>query len=213
MTSATQPLDAAFEVYLGDLPLEVAEGLRASGRIAWDIETTGLDWGSERIALCQVYASRHPVAIVRINEAIPVRLASLLTDPNLLKVFHHAMFDVRFMSHAWSVEAACIACTKIAAKVLFPGEPDRHSLRSLAGEILGVTLDKSEQLSDWTAAVHSARQLRYASNDVLHLARLLDALTVRLRAQGLDKLAQRCFDHIPTRVALELGGFGDVFTY
>lgn len=213
MTSVPQHVDAAFQVYSGDLPPAVADNLHATGRIAWDIETTGLDWKTDRIALCQMYAAGQPVAFVHMPTAKPRHLLSLLGDPTIVKIFHHAMFDVRFMSYAWNAVAANIACTKISAKILFTDQPDRQTLKSLAAEVLGVTLDKSAQRSDWTVPVHSPTQLRYASNDVVYLETLLDALIDRLRARGLSALAQKCFDHVPTRVALELGGFGDVFTY
>jgi len=123
------------------------------------------------------------------------------------------MFDLRFMANAWAVEPRNIACTKIAAKLLFPGEPQEQQLRALLARFAGLHIDKGQQRSNWFAASYSSEQIEYAIQDVIHLPALLQALMAVVAEKGLDDLATRCFAHIPARVRLEVGGFGDVFTY
>ncbi|HYM61387.1 MAG TPA: ribonuclease D, partial [Thermoanaerobaculia bacterium] len=195
----------------GDLPSSLLDGFRHASRIAWDIETSGLDWRADRIALCQLYVEDQPVAMVRIRDETPRNLARLLADPGPRKIFHHAMFDVRFMAHQWSATPSNIACTKVASKLLFPGEARRQKLQQLVSEQLGIDLDKSEQTSNWLAPTYTESQLAYAVRDVIYLGDLLDVLLEKLERRGLRELALRCFDHIPTRVALELRDLGDVY--
>lgn len=206
----------ATEKYLlheGDLPSSLFDEFRCASRIAWDIETSGLDWRADRIALCQLSVDDQPVAMVRIHDETPRNLSRLLSDPGPRKIFHHAMFDVRFMAHHWSATPSNIACTKIASKLLFPGEPRRQKLQPLVSEHLGIDLDKREQTSNWFAPTYTHSQLAYAVRDVIYLGDLLDALLEKLERRGVRELALHCFDHIPTRVALELRDLGDVYTY
>jgi ribonuclease D len=213
MTSVAHHAIDSFHLYEGDLPEPVYAAFAAQPRIAWDTETSGLDWQTERIALCQLYAPGTPAAVVRIGDHVPEHLRQLLADAPTRKVFHHAMFDLRFMAHAWDVEPRNVACTKIAAKLLFPDQPQQQQLRALLARFIGLQIDKTQQRSNWFAAALAPEQLEYAVRDVIHLPELLDHLLGLLEAQGLDRLATRCFDHLPTRVRLELGSFGDVFTY
>ena len=213
MTSALLHLPPAHRLFTGDIPASLRDDFARAERISWDIETSGLDWSGDRIALCQLYAENIPVAIIRIGSELPQNLCSLLADANVTKVFHHAMFDLRFMAHHWSVRPQNIACTKIASKLLFPGEPEEQTLQRLLSSILGIQIDKTERMSNWFAAAYSSAQLAYAAADVIHLADLLDVLVADLAAKGLLELAEHCFEHIPTRVELETGGFGDVFQY
>jgi len=213
MTSLAHFEIEPFDVYDGDLPASVYAAFAEQPQIAWDIETSGLDWETDRIALCQLYAAGLPVAVVRIGAGLPGHLRDLLCDPQTRKIFHHAMFDLRFMAHAWEVHPQNIACTKIAAKLLYPGQPQEQQLRALLARLRGVEIDKSEQRSNWLAVSLTRKQLQYAINDVIHLPQLLDDLIAALEREGLADLAAQCFAHIPTRVALELGAFGDVFTY
>ncbi len=181
--------------------------------LAWDIETSGLDWKSDRIASCQLSTSNGEVAVVRIDpNKRPSTLCSLLRNVAVRKIFHHAPFDLRFMSAAWSVEAQNIVCTKVASKILVPEEKD-HSLKALLHRHLGITLDKSLQTSNWFAESWSEEQVLYAARDVLHLHSLFTTLETELMACDRLGLAQKCFDHLPTRVRLELGGYGDVFAH
>lgn len=197
-----------------DLPAEHLKAARRRGKVAWDIETTGLDWRTDRIGTCQLYAPEAQPIIVRIGSGTPSRLAQLLTDDSVTKLFHHAMFDLRFMSYAWDVEPRSIACTKVAAKVLQCDEPEATtSLKELLRMYLGAELDKDQQLSDWTATEFSAEQLAYAAADVVHLLELLKCLEADLEKKSRLELAKACYAHIPIRVKLDLLGLPDVYTY
>ncbi|HEV7766960.1 MAG TPA: ribonuclease D [Thermoanaerobaculia bacterium] len=213
MTSALEHPPPRHLLFEGDIPLSLYGELSRAPRIAWDIETSGLDWSTDRIALCQLHVENSPVTIVRISSQAPARLRSLLENATIRKVFHHAMFDVRFMAHHWNARPQNIVCTKIASKLLFPGQPDEQKLQSLVARFLGISLDKSEQRSNWFAGTYSSAQLAYAAGDVLHLPDLLDKLMTQLEERSLRSLADRCFEHIPTRVDLEINRFGDVYEY
>lgn len=205
----------AVRVERGDLPADLAAALGQADRIAWDVETTGLDWRQERLATCQLFAKDTGAVVVRMADRYPGRLAALLEDPAVEKVFHHAPFDLRFMIHAWDVRPASIRCTKVASKLLVPDGPNEaHSLQQLAAGNLGVTLTKGPvRTSDWTTASLTPEQLAYAAGDVLHLLPLLDALRLRLERAGLTSLYDDCCAFLPARVLLELGGYPDVFAY
>jgi ribonuclease D len=140
---------------------------------------------------------------------------SLLANPLVEKVFHHAPFDLRFMMHVWSVQPTAIRCTKVASKLLHPGAPnDAHSLQRLVSHYLGVTLDKGPiRQSNWSASQLTAEQLEYATRDVLYLSALLDAQEAELRGAGLATLYDACCAFLPARVTLEFGDYPDVFAY
>ncbi|HEX8170627.1 MAG TPA: ribonuclease D [Thermoanaerobaculia bacterium] len=196
-----------------DLSAEAAARFAESPVLACDIETSGLDWRTERIATVQLYAPGQPISIVRANGKPPKRLLELLAAPHIVKVFHHAMFDLRFMARQWDAAAQNVHCTKIAAKLLHPDAPEKQSLRALVDAYLNVSLDKSQQISNWETKRLTRRQQQYAANDVAHLPALLARLQAELVARDLWTLAESCFAHIPARVALEVRGFGDVYTY
>lgn len=196
-----------------DLTIEQTHYFAAEGRLAWDIETSGLDWSKESIGTCQL-AGRSRSVIVQLDGRRPDRLSSLLEDSDVTKIFHHAMFDLRFMSHAWGVAPANIVCTKVASKILQPGvTADAHSLKALLEAKLDVRLSKEQQTSDWLRDRLSAEQIEYAVRDVAYLAPLLSVLLRELEAAGKLHLALASFAYIPTRVWLDLSGTGDVFTY
>lgn len=213
MTSALEHVRPQYELFEDDVPPAPFAELSRAQRISWDIETSGLSWASDRVALCQLYASDLPVVMVRIGSSVPRNLRLLLENRQVLKVFHHAMFDLRFMAHHWNVRPANVACTKIAAKLLLPEKPDDQRLQSLLDRYLGLRISKEQQTSNWFAPAYSKAQIAYAIEDVVHLVELLDVMTHELQARGLRSLAERCFEHLPARVELELGGFGDVFQY
>jgi ribonuclease D len=202
-----------FVIHDGDIPEDVYRQMASSRQIAWDLETTGLDWRNDLVALCQVHSESGLVALIRMGKVPPVRLGRLLSDNTVRKIFHHAMFDLRFMGRLWQVRPSNIACTKIASKLLFPGQPDEQRLQTLLQRFVGITIDKSEQTSEWGRTSYSSSQIAYAVRDVLYLFELFEVLTLELERLDLHTLAERCFAHIPTRLELELGGFGDVFTY
>ena len=153
--------------------------------------------------------------MVSVGDGRPDRLAALLRDPAVEKVFHHAPFDLRFMVHAWGISPTAIRCTKVASKLLEPNAPnDAHSLQQLVFRHLGIALAKGPvRTSDWSAAQLTAEQLEYATGDVLHLLALLDALNKELKGAGLVGLYDACCTFLPARVILELGGYPDVFAY
>jgi ribonuclease D len=199
----------------GDLPDELAAAFAATPRVAWDVETSGLDWRHDRLGTCQLFAENLGVAVVSVNAARPTRLMALLENPDVEKVFHHAPFDLRFMVHAWGVQPTSIRCTKVASKLLEPGAPNEaHSLRQLVFRHLGVSLAKGEvRTSDWSAGRLSAEQLEYAAGDVLHLPALLEVLETALQSAGRGALYDACCTFLPAQVILELGAYPDVFAY
>lgn len=197
-----------------DIDEELASRFRAASRVAMDTETSGLDPHSDRLAVAQVHAPEVGTVIVQLGDDIPWRLCSLVADPAVLKTFHHAMFDLRFMVAHWRVTPSNIACTKVASKLLTPdGGPSEHSLQSLLKKHLGVSISKEQRLSDWSAPTITPEQLDYAANDVEHLLPLLDELLRRLGEQQLSAEYKACLAFLPTRVKLDLGGWPDVFSY
>jgi ribonuclease D len=212
MSSASHVVREAASVFHGDLPATLTNAFRQATFLACDIETTGLDWRVDRPLLLQMYSPTVGATLIRLNGYAPNAIA-LLRDRTVCKVFHHAIFDLRFLTSYWKVRAANIACTKIAAKLLSPGDAEAQRLQALVGRFLGVIIDKTQQKSDWSAPEYSPAQIEYAVNDVQHLPSLYQAMKQALASAGLLELAERCYAHIPTRVDLELRGFGDVYTY
>jgi ribonuclease D len=197
----------------GDIDEATASDLESAGVISWDIETSGLDWRYDKIATCQLHNDEIGSVLVK-TDGIPTRLRSLIENPSILKIFHHAMFDLRFLQHQWGAKPANIACTKIASKLIYRDlGASAHSLKPLLKRTLGVDIDKSEQLSNWTVDTLTESQLRYAINDVIYLKPLLELLSARINSSGNLSLMEGCFAHLPTRVELDLLGYEDVFTY
>ena len=196
----------------GDASTELITEARKTGIVACDIETTGLDWRHDSIQTCQVFVPDIAIEIVRIESDTPAFLQELLEDQRIKKVFHHAMFDLRFLYANWGTIASNVACTKIAAKILEP-KAKSHSLKPILKKRLGINISKELAKSDWTVETLEPEQIRYAANDVAFLPRLLNVLEDELRKSDRLALAQACFQHIPTRVVLEVNGYGDVFTY
>jgi ribonuclease D len=207
--------DGGVRVEQGDLPADLATAFATADRIAWDVETTGLDWRQDRLATCQLFAEGVGVVVVKLTATRPKRLADLLEDLALEKVFHHAPFDLRFMVHSWDVRPGSIRCTKVASKILAPDVPNEaHSLQNLASRHLGVSLAKGPvRISDWTATSLTDEQLAYAAGDVLHLLALLDVLLAELDRANLRRLYDDCCAFLPARVSLELADYPDVFAY
>ncbi|MDR0810324.1 MAG: ribonuclease D [Gemmobacter sp.] len=193
-------------IYLhqSDLP----DGLDLGPVVAIDTETMGLDPRRDR--LCVVQLSRgdghaHLVQIVRGQTSAP-NLQRLLADPAVLKLFHFGRFDIAAMKRAFGVTAAPVWCTKIASK-LIRTFTDRHGLKYLLAELVGVDVSKQQQTSDWGAVELTEAQKEYAASDVLYLHRLKKELEARLIREGRLDLAQRCFDFLPTRAELDLLGW------
>ena len=199
----------------GDLPDKLAVAYSRVERLAWDVETTGLDWRQDQLATCQVFADGVGASVVSVAGDRPTRLMTLLENRAIEKVFHHAPFDLRFMVHAWRVQPLSVRCTKVASKLLQPAAPrEAHTLRHLVWQHLDVQLEKGPvRTSDWAASVLTPEQVTYATGDVLHLLALLDALQSALRSAGLGHLYDDCCAFLPAHTYLETGEYPDVFAY
>lgn len=195
------------ELHQDDLP----EGLDFGGCVAVDSETMGLNLGRDRLCLLQLSAGDGNCHLVQFRDADyrAPNLKALLGDPAVTKLFHFARFDLAMIQRHLGVACQPAYCTKIASK-LARTYTDRHSLRDLCRELLGVDLSKQQQSSDWGAAELSDEQLRYAASDVLYLHRLKATLDDMLEREGRRDLAQACFDFLPARAALDLAGWNDV---
>ncbi|MCX5255516.1 ribonuclease D [Streptomyces canus] len=198
-----------------DLTAEAVEQITAAGRVAWDIETDGLDPLTAQIGTCQLsIESGRTFVITGLTQSHPERLAHLLANPDVLKVFHHAPFDLSFMRHAWEVKPVNAACTKVASKLLNPqARSSEHSLKHLMWQNFEIALDKEVRFTDWLSDSLSARQIEYAVGDVVKLLSLYDLLKRRLRAEGLLDLYERCCAFLPSHTELRLHGMPDPFRY
>ena len=201
----------AIYLHQNDLP----DGLTLGPVVAIDTETMGLDPRRDRLCLVQLSdgnGDAHLVQIARGQRSAP-NLERLLTDPATLKLFHFGRFDIAAMKQAFGVTTAPVWCTKIASK-LIRTFTDRHGLKYLLLELVGVDVSKQQQTSDWGAEVLTDAQKEYAASDVLYLHALKDALEARLIREGRLELAQRCFDFLPARAELDLLGWeepNDIF--
>lgn len=202
----------AIQLHHGDLPADFA----AEGPIAVDTETMGLRPLRDRLCLLQLSTADGQIHLVKFSgrHYDAPRLTAVLQDPSVLKIFHFARFDVAVLRHFLHVKVAPIWCTKIASK-LVRTYTDRHGLKDLSREVLGVELQKQEQSSDWGADALSDAQIRYAASDVLHLHKLKDRLETMLKRENRLHLAQACFDFLPTRAELDLAGWDeqDIFAH
>ena len=198
-------------LYQNDLP----DGLDLGPSVAIDSETMGLDPRRDRLCLVQLSAGdghAHLVQIHKGQKRAP-NLERLLADPNVLKIFHFARFDVAALFNAFGVVTAPIYCTKIASKMVRTFT-DRHGLKNLVQEFAGLDISKQQQSSDWGAQDLSAAQLDYAASDVLYLHQIMAGLNIRLAREGRRELAQACFDFLPARAQLDLLGWeepNDIF--
>jgi ribonuclease D len=194
-------------LHRGDLPADLSLG----SVVAVDTETMGLNPHRDRLCLVQLSAgdgNAHLVQIPRGPVQAP-RLAALLADPKVLKLFHFGRFDIAMLEHALGVRCEPVYCTKIAAR-LVRTFTDRWGLKDLCKELLGVDLSKQQQTSDWGADTLSEEQLAYAASDVLHLHALKAKLDVLLAREGRMELAAAAFQFLPTRSRLDLAGWPEV---
>lgn len=196
----------------GDLP----DGYEAGASVAIDTETLGLNPHRDRLCVVQLSRGDGTADVVQIpkDAGRPKNLVRLLEDPAVLKLFHFARFDVAVLRHAFGVVTAPVYCTKIASK-LARTYTDRHGLKDLVRELLGVELSKQQQSSDWGADALSEAQLAYAASDVLHLHALHQRLEAMLAREGRGHLAKACFDFLPYRAELDLAGWEetDIFAH
>ena len=199
-------------LHKNDLP----DGLDLGREVAIDTETLGLNPVRDRLCLVQLSAgdgSAHLVQFARDHYEAP-NLKRLLSDPNVLKLYHFARFDLATMRRYLGVTAGPVYCTRTASK-LARTYTDKHGLKDLVKELLDVDLSKQQQSSDWGAENLTEQQLAYAANDVAFLHRLRDALNRMLIREGRMALAQACFDFLPARAELDLAGWGegDIFAH
>ncbi len=193
-------------LYQGDLP----DGLDLGASVAIDCETMGLNPQRDRLCVVQLSGgdgNAHIVQIAKGQRDAP-NLCALLVNPDVLKLFHFGRFDIAAMFHAFGALAAPVYCTKIASRMVRT-YTDRHGLRNLTHELIGVDISKQQQMSDWGAPTLTDAQLEYAASDVLHLHRLKEMLDARLEREGRTDIAQACFDFLPTRARLDLAGWPD----
>jgi ribonuclease D len=194
------------ELHKGDLP----KGLTFPKGVAIDTETLGLKPHRDRLCLVQLSAGDGTAHLVKFDgkSYLAPNLKALLVDPKILKIFHFARFDIAVLEHYLGVVTSPIYCTKIASK-LARTYTDRHGLKDLVGEFLGMEISKQQQSSDWAAAELSDSQRAYAANDVLHLHALKTRLDEMLGLVGRLDQAQAAFGFLPTRAKLDLMGFED----
>jgi ribonuclease D len=202
----------AVKLYRGDLPA----GFDPGASVAIDTETMGLNPRRDRLCVVQLSTgdgNAHVIQLEGVNPQAP-NLKALLENPAVLKIFHFARFDVAVLKHALGAQTAPLYCTKIASKIART-YTDRHGLKDILKELLGIEANKQQQSSDWGLHVLSDAQKQYAAQDVLYLHELKARLDQMLEREGRKALAEACFSFIPTRVALDLGGWTeeDVFSH
>ncbi|WP_424975923.1 ribonuclease D [Dinoroseobacter sp. S124A] len=194
-------------LHMNDLP----DGLDLGPVVAIDTETMGLVPQRDRLCVVQLSSgdgNAHVVKIAQGQTEAP-NLCRMLADPAVTKLFHFARFDVAALEKAFGVTTTPIYCTKIASK-LVRTYTDRHGLKALLHELLAVDVSKAQQSSDWGAPTLTEAQVEYAASDVLYLHRLKEVLDGMLAREGRTELAQACFDFLPTRAQLDLGGWSEM---
>ncbi|MCB2124057.1 MAG: ribonuclease D [Rhodobacteraceae bacterium] len=196
-----------------DLP----DGIDLGPVVAIDTETMGLDPRRDRLCVVQLSAGDGDAHLVRIakGQVTAPNLTRMLADPQVVKLFHFGRFDIAALKSAFGVTTTPVYCTKIASKMVRTFT-DRHGLKYLLQELLGVDVSKQQQTSDWGSEALTEAQLDYAASDVLYLHRLKTELDARLAREGRTALAQACFDFLPVRAELDLMGWGDtadIFTH
>ena len=193
-------------LYQNDLP----DGLDLGAIVAIDTETMGLDPRRDRLCVVQLSAGdghAHLVQIAKGQTSAP-NLERLLTDPKVTKLFHFGRFDIAALQNAFGVVTAPVWCTKLASR-LVRTFTDRHGLKYLLAELVGVDVSKQQQTSDWGSAQLTEAQKDYAASDVLHLHKLKEALEARLIREDRLDLANRLFQFLPTRAELDLMGYDE----
>ncbi|HZQ14170.1 MAG TPA: ribonuclease H-like domain-containing protein [Pseudolabrys sp.] len=199
-------------LHRGDLPDLTAY----KGAVAIDTETMGLDPARDRLCVVQLSPGDGSADVVQIaaGQKHAPNIERLLADAAKLKIFHFGRFDIAMLARAFGVWAGPVYCTKIASR-LARTYTDKHGLKDLARELLGIDLSKQQQLSDWGADDLTDAQVAYAATDVLHLHALKDKLDAMLAREGRAELAAACFRFLPERARLDLAGWGheDIFSH
>ena len=202
----------AIELHHGDLP----DGLNLGSVVAIDTETMGLNPHRDRLCVAQLSSGDGNAHLVKFSNSDfeAPNLRALLSSPDVLKLFHFGRFDIAVMEKFLGTTASPVYCTKIASK-LVRTYTDRHGLKDLCRELLGVDLSKEQQSSDWGADTLTEQQMAYAASDVLHLHALMAKLDAMLARERRTEIAQACFDFLPRRVELDLAGWPelDIFSH
>ena len=200
------------ESHRGDLPDNIDFG----SSVAIDTETQGLNTLRDRLCVVQLSAGDGTCHVVHFPtpDYDAPNLQRLINDNSVLKLFHFARFDIAALNHYLGTDCRPVYCTKIASR-LTRTYTDRHGLKELCRELLGVELSKEQQSSDWAAPELTKAQLEYAANDVLYLHRLKEVLDQRLAREGRTEIAQAAFEFLPTRAAMDIAGFEaeDIFAH
>ena len=194
-------------LYHGDLP----DDLDLGPIVAIDCETMGLSPHRDRLCVIQMSGGdgdAHLVQVAKGQTEAP-NLCKMLTDPDVLKLFHFGRFDIAALKNAFGAVTEPVYCTKIASK-LVRTYTDRHGLKNLLHELEGIDISKLQQSSDWGADKLTQAQIDYAASDVLYLHGLRDKLNAMLEREGRMEVAQACFDFLPTRAGLDLAGWPDI---
>lgn len=201
------PAQPTIRVHRGDLPADYEAG----PAIAIDTETLGLNPHRDRLCVVQISRGDGSADVVQIQPEGPAPevLKRVLADPAVLKIFHFARFDLAVLYQYLGVMPAPVYCTKIASK-LARTYTDRHGLKDVVRELVGVDLSKQQQSSDWGAEALSQAQVEYAASDVLHLHAARVRLDAMLAREGRTELAQDCFAFLPTRARLDLAGWPEI---
>jgi ribonuclease D len=199
-------------LHRGDLP----DLSRYKGSVAVDSETMGLAPHRDRLCVVQLSPGDGSADVIQIPpgaEDAP-NLKRLMADPSVLKIFHFARFDLAVLYHTFGVMPAPVFCTKIASR-LSRTYTDKHGLKDVTRDLLGIDVSKQQQLSDWGAETLTEPQLVYAASDVLHLHVLKDKLEALLAREGRTQLAEACFRFLPDRARLDLAGWAaeDIFAH
>ena len=197
----------AIYLHHDDLP----DGIDLGQNIAIDTETMGLNPHRDRLCLVQLSSGDGDAHLVKIAHPLQPapNLAAMLANPAVTKLFHFARFDLAALAQSVGQIKGPIYCTKIASK-LCRTYTDRHGLKDLCAELIGVEISKQQQSSDWGAASLSEAQQKYAASDVLYLHRLRAVLDDMLAREGRSDIAQACFAFLPVRAGMDLGGFADL---
>ena len=193
------------QLHKGDL----AAGIKFTGSVAVDTETTGLRLHRDRLCVVQLSAGDGNAHVIQIQpDVASPNLARVFADTSLTKIFHFARFDLAMIQKFIGVRCAPVYCTRTASR-LVRTNTDRHGLKDLCKDLLGIELSKQQQTSDWAATTLSQEQIDYAASDVLHLHRLKAEMERLLERESRTAIAAACFGFLPDRAALDLAGWAD----
>ena len=198
-----------------DINRELYDLYKNSSYLAVDTEAMGLIHGRDRLCLVQICNESNLTSCIKIelNTSHSPNLKALLEDEKITKIFHFARFDVAALNCNLGINTKCIFCTKIASK-LARTYTNRHGLKDLINELLGIELDKSSQSSDWGSEEYlTNEQIDYAANDVKYLIEAMHKLTVILKREGRYELAEKCFKAVPVHSELDILKFSNIFDH